>query len=123
MQRNHFLATTGGAAAAVLAGLPARAADEVVFAGIFSSTGAYAAFGRDTDRGFSLAVNAIIYLKTHGGPIDLPNVTGMGGVVLINQLRQTQGTGQAGRPAAHNHHVGRHLWAFDALERFAEDQH
>jgi branched-chain amino acid transport system substrate-binding protein len=57
MQRNHFLATTGGAAAAVLAGLPARAADEVVFAGIFSSTGAYAAFGRDTDRGFSLAVN------------------------------------------------------------------
>jgi branched-chain amino acid transport system substrate-binding protein len=60
MQRNHFLATTGGAAAALLAGVPARAADdEVVFAGIYSSTGAYAAFGRDTDRGFSLAVNEV----------------------------------------------------------------
>ena len=57
MERKHFLATTGSAAAAVLAGLPARAADEVVFAGVFSSSGAYAAFGRDTDRGFQLAVN------------------------------------------------------------------
>ncbi len=59
MQRNRFLATTGGAAAALCAGLPARAADDVVFAGVFSSTGAYAAFGRDTDRGFSLAVNEV----------------------------------------------------------------
>ena len=38
MQRKHFLATTGGAAAAALAGLPAGAADEVVFAGVYSST-------------------------------------------------------------------------------------
>ncbi|HEX3468336.1 MAG TPA: ABC transporter substrate-binding protein, partial [Candidatus Elarobacter sp.] len=60
MQRNRFLATTGGAAAAaLLTGLPARAADDVVFAWVFSSTGAYAAFGRDTDRGFSLAVNEV----------------------------------------------------------------
>jgi branched-chain amino acid transport system substrate-binding protein len=60
MQRNLFLATTGGAAAALLAGVPARAADDdVVFAGVYSSTGAYAAFGRDTDRGFSLAVNEV----------------------------------------------------------------
>ncbi len=59
MERKRFLATTGGAAAVALTGLPARAADEVVFAGIYSSSGAYAAFGRDTDRGFSLAVNEL----------------------------------------------------------------
>jgi branched-chain amino acid transport system substrate-binding protein len=59
MERKHFLATTGGTAAALFAGLPARAADEVVFAGVFSSSGAYAAFGRDTDRGFQLAVNEV----------------------------------------------------------------
>ncbi|MDB5095411.1 MAG: branched-chain amino acid transporter, periplasmic amino acid-binding protein [Candidatus Eremiobacteraeota bacterium] len=58
MERKRFLATVGGgAAAAALGGLPARAADEVVFAGVYSATGAYAAFGRDTDRGFQLAVN------------------------------------------------------------------
>ncbi|HEY4442217.1 MAG TPA: ABC transporter substrate-binding protein [Candidatus Elarobacter sp.] len=58
MERKRFLAAVGGgAAAATLRGLPAQAADDVVLAGIFSSTGAYAAFGRDTDRGFSLAVN------------------------------------------------------------------
>ena len=58
MERKRFLATVGGGAAvAALGTLPARAADDVVFAGIYSSTGAYAAFGRDTDRGFSLAVN------------------------------------------------------------------
>ncbi len=57
MQRKSFLAGAGGAAAAALSGLPAGAADEVVFAGVFSSSGAYAAFGRDTDRGFQLAVN------------------------------------------------------------------
>jgi branched-chain amino acid transport system substrate-binding protein len=65
MQRNRFLATTGGAAAALLTGLPASAADDVVFAGVYSSTGAYAAFGRDTDRGFSLAVNE--YKKSVAG--------------------------------------------------------
>ncbi|GAC1402543.1 MAG: ABC transporter substrate-binding protein [Candidatus Velthaea sp.] len=55
MQRKHFLATlTGGAAA--LAGRPAAAADEIVFAGVFSATGTYAPFGRDTDRGFQLAI-------------------------------------------------------------------
>ncbi len=57
MQRKRFLAGAGGAAAAALTGLPAGAADEVVFAGVFSSTGAYAAFGRDTDRGFQLAID------------------------------------------------------------------
>lgn len=57
MQRKSFLAGAGGAAAAALTGLPAGAADEVVFAGVFSSTGAYAAFGRDTDRGFRLAID------------------------------------------------------------------
>jgi branched-chain amino acid transport system substrate-binding protein len=70
MIRKRFLATTGGAAAAAaVAGLPAAAADEVVFAGIYSSTGAYAAFGRDTDRGFALAVNEA--KKSAGGhPIE-----------------------------------------------------
>jgi branched-chain amino acid transport system substrate-binding protein len=57
MQRKAFLATLGAGAAAGLSGVPARAADAVVFAGVFSSTGAYAPFGRDTDRGFRLAVN------------------------------------------------------------------
>lgn len=57
MERKTFLAALGGTAAAGLTGLPARAADDIVFAGIFSSTGAYAPFGRDTDRGFRLAVN------------------------------------------------------------------
>lgn len=65
MQRKHFLTTTGAVAAASLTGLPARAADDVVFAGIFSSSGAYAAFGRDTDRGFQLAVNE--FKKSVGG--------------------------------------------------------
>src|ERR1700737_1587454 len=59
MQRKHFLATSGGVAAAALSGLPARASDDVVFAGIFSSSGAYAPFGRATDRGFQLAVNEV----------------------------------------------------------------
>ncbi len=59
MERKHFLAIAGGTAAAGLSGLPARAADDVVFAGVYSSTGAYAAFGRDTDRGFKLAVNEV----------------------------------------------------------------
>jgi branched-chain amino acid transport system substrate-binding protein len=59
MERKTFLATLGGGAAAGLGGLPARAADAVVFAGIFSSTGAYAPFGRDTDRGFRLAVDEL----------------------------------------------------------------
>jgi len=66
MIRKQFLAATGGAAAATaFAGLPAGAADEVVFAGVYSSTGAYAAFGRDTDRGFQLAVNEV--KKSVGG--------------------------------------------------------
>jgi branched-chain amino acid transport system substrate-binding protein len=66
MIRKQFLAATGGAAAATaLAGRPAGAADEIVFAGVYSSTGAYAAFGRDTDRGFTLAVNEV--KKSAGG--------------------------------------------------------
>jgi branched-chain amino acid transport system substrate-binding protein len=66
VERKRFLATSGSAAAAAaLAGLPAAAAEEVVFAGIYSSTGAYAAFGRDTDRGFQLAVNEV--KKSVGG--------------------------------------------------------
>ena len=66
MIRKRFLAATGGAAALAATGrLPATAADEVVFAGVYSSTGAYAAFGRDTDRGFQLAVNEV--KKSAGG--------------------------------------------------------
>jgi ABC-type branched-subunit amino acid transport system substrate-binding protein len=59
MIRKRFLATAGAAAAAALPGVPAGAADEAVFCGVYSSTGAYAAFGRDTDRGFQLAVNEV----------------------------------------------------------------
>ncbi|MGD0476011.1 MAG: ABC transporter substrate-binding protein [Candidatus Velthaea sp.] len=59
MKRKLFLAALASGAAAGASGLPARAADDVVFAGVFSSTGAYAAFGRDTDRGFRLAVNEV----------------------------------------------------------------
>jgi branched-chain amino acid transport system substrate-binding protein len=57
MERKVFLAGLAGSAAAGISGLPAGVAEGVVFAGIFSSTGAYAPFGRDTDRGFRLALN------------------------------------------------------------------
>jgi len=57
MKRKHFLAAVGAGIGTGLARRAAGAGDEVVFAGVFSSTGAYAPFGRDTDRGFTLAVN------------------------------------------------------------------
>ena len=48
---------------------------------------------------------------------------GMGGVVSIDQLRQAQCAGHTSGAAADDDHVGRHLRAFDAFDRFAEDQH
>src|SRR5437764_10381125 len=48
---------------------------------------------------------------------------GIGGVVLINQLRKTQRTSHPRGPAADDNHVGFHLWAVDVFERSAENQH
>ncbi len=48
---------------------------------------------------------------------------GMRGVVLIDQLRQAQRARHAGRTAADDDDVGRHLRAFDAFDGFAENQH
>ena len=48
---------------------------------------------------------------------------GMRGVVRVDQLRQAQRAGHARRSAADDDHIGRHLRAFDAFDRFAEDQH
>ena len=47
----------------------------------------------------------------------------MRGVVRVDQLRQPQRAGHARRPAADDDHIGRHLRAFNAFDRFAEDQH
>ncbi len=57
--RRDALVLGAGALGSVLASRPIlAAADDVTFCGIYSSTGAYAAFGRDTDRGFRLALDA-----------------------------------------------------------------
>ncbi len=45
------------------------------------------------------------------------------GVVLVDQLREPQSTRHARGAAADDNHVGRHLRAVNAFERFAEDQH
>ena len=47
----------------------------------------------------------------------------MGGVVCVDQLRQTQRTGHARRPAADDHNIGRHLRTFNTFERSAEKKH
>src|SRR5580692_6518929 len=44
-------------------------------------------------------------------------------VVRVNQLRQAQCAGHAGRPSADDDHVSRHLRPLDAFNRFAEDHH
>ena len=48
---------------------------------------------------------------------------GMRCIVLVNQLRQTQGAGHARGPATDDHYVRRHLRAFHAFQGFAENQH
>ena len=48
---------------------------------------------------------------------------GIAGVVLVDELRETQSTGHAGGPAADDDNVGGHLGAVDAFERFAKDKH
>ena len=47
---------------------------------------------------------------------------GVGGVVLVDKLRQAQRACHARGAAADNHNVGRHLRALDTLDRFAEDE-
>ncbi len=47
---------------------------------------------------------------------------GVRSVVCVDQLRQAQRARHTGRPAADDHYIGRHLRAFDAFDRFAEDQ-
>ena len=47
----------------------------------------------------------------------------MGSIMCIDKLRQTQRARHAGRPAADNDYVSRHLGALDTFDRFAEDQH
>ena len=47
----------------------------------------------------------------------------MRSVVSVDQLRQPQRTSHAGRAAANDDHVSRHLRPFDAFNRFAKDQH
>ena len=47
---------------------------------------------------------------------------GMRGVMCVDKLRQAQRAGHAGRPAADDDYVGRHLRALDAFDRFAENQ-
>ncbi len=48
---------------------------------------------------------------------------GMGGIVRVDQLRESQRTSHARRPAADNDHIGRHLRTLHTFDRFAEDQH
>ena len=45
----------------------------------------------------------------------------MRGIVRVYQLRKAQGACHAGRTAADDDHVGRHLRAVDAFEGFAEN--
>ncbi|MBV8602051.1 MAG: ABC transporter substrate-binding protein [Candidatus Eremiobacteraeota bacterium] len=60
---------TGAVGAAVLGSLQrAFAADEMTLVGIFSQTGAYATFGRDTDRGIKLALGEVAN-KVLGKPV------------------------------------------------------
>ena len=41
--------------------------------------------------------------------------------MLIDELRQAQGTGHAGRAAADDDDIGGHLGTFDVRERLAEN--
>jgi hypothetical protein len=44
-------------------------------------------------------------------------------IVRVDQLRQPQRTSHAGRAAANDDHISRHLRPLDAFDWFAEDQH
>jgi hypothetical protein len=44
-------------------------------------------------------------------------------VVLVDQLREPQGTSHPGGPTADDDHIGRHLRPFDAFESFSKYQH
>lgn len=59
LTRREALAIGGGLTGAALLGSATRgmAAPDVTLCGIFSQTGAYAVFGRDTDRGIKLALS------------------------------------------------------------------
>ena len=48
---------------------------------------------------------------------------GMFGIVIVNDLRQTQCAGHACRPTSNNDDVGFHLGAVDAFQRLRKDQH
>ena len=50
-------------------------------------------------------------------------VIGMAGVVLVDELRQTQRTGHAGRASADDDHVGFHHRTFNIRERFTKNNH
>ena len=50
-------------------------------------------------------------------------VVGVTGIVLVNELRQAQGTGHAGRASADNDHIGFHDRAFNIRERFTKNNH
>lgn len=59
IDRRTFLSVSAGAMAGTVvvgAGRARAAGDELVFLGVYPSTGAYASFGRDTDRGIKLAI-------------------------------------------------------------------
>jgi hypothetical protein len=46
---------------------------------------------------------------------------GMAGVVIVDQLRETQGAGHAGGAAADDDYIGWHLGVLDIGEGLAED--
>src|SRR5580704_14354880 len=48
---------------------------------------------------------------------------GILGIVLVDELRETQGTSHARWPATDDNHVGFHLRAVDVFERSTENQH
>jgi len=49
--------------------------------------------------------------------------TGIPLVVLVNELRETNGASHARGAAADDDDIGGHLGAIDAFKRFAENQH
>jgi hypothetical protein len=44
-------------------------------------------------------------------------------IVRVDELGEAQGASHAGRTSADNDNVSGHLWAINAGERFAENQH
>ena len=47
----------------------------------------------------------------------------MFGVVLVDELRQPEGAGHAGRPTADDHNVSFHYGTIDIRERLTKDDH